>query len=210
MAPPACARHRPTRPLLPTFHPPITAFRVPIGSSTEKDIHNCGTHNCIWLGCSPGKFFVAVIVHVVVVFVFVVVVFAVVAFVVLVPFAVVAVVSAVVFVAVVLVAGRSEEARRFNAAGAVAGFKHDLTGAARKVHVLVVTATDEYEAFSYEFASPYHQRLKLGDDAVELVSGSMGVISVPDAAEPDTLLRVVAKKCFFDFKLTFLRQIGKH
>eukprot|EP00959_Pyramimonas_sp_CCMP1952_P197174 4123237-Pyramimonas_sp.AAC.1 len=30
MAPPACVRHHPARPLLPAFHPPRTAFRGPI------------------------------------------------------------------------------------------------------------------------------------------------------------------------------------
>eukprot|EP00959_Pyramimonas_sp_CCMP1952_P005137 108126-Pyramimonas_sp.AAC.1 len=27
-----------------------------MGSFTEGDIHNCGTHNCIWLGPSPDNF----------------------------------------------------------------------------------------------------------------------------------------------------------
>jgi len=31
--------------------------RGPIGSSTEDDTHNSVTHNCIWLGPSPGYFF---------------------------------------------------------------------------------------------------------------------------------------------------------
>eukprot|EP00959_Pyramimonas_sp_CCMP1952_P274209 5731716-Pyramimonas_sp.AAC.1 len=30
------------------------AVRGPIGSATEEDTQNCGTHNCIWLGPSPG------------------------------------------------------------------------------------------------------------------------------------------------------------
>eukprot|EP00959_Pyramimonas_sp_CCMP1952_P138284 2894133-Pyramimonas_sp.AAC.1 len=53
MAPPACVRHHPTRPLLPAFHPLSTALRGSIGNATEEDIHKCGTHNCIWLGLSP-------------------------------------------------------------------------------------------------------------------------------------------------------------
>eukprot|EP00959_Pyramimonas_sp_CCMP1952_P293407 6136151-Pyramimonas_sp.AAC.1 len=29
------------------------AVRGPIWSANEEDIHNCGTHTCIWLGPSP-------------------------------------------------------------------------------------------------------------------------------------------------------------
>eukprot|EP00959_Pyramimonas_sp_CCMP1952_P208844 4368436-Pyramimonas_sp.AAC.1 len=36
--------------------PPSAALRGLIGSPTEENIYNCGTHNCIWLGPSPGKF----------------------------------------------------------------------------------------------------------------------------------------------------------
>eukprot|EP00959_Pyramimonas_sp_CCMP1952_P243327 5086085-Pyramimonas_sp.AAC.1 len=35
VAPPACVRHHPAQPLLPAYHPPSTAFRGPIRSSTE-------------------------------------------------------------------------------------------------------------------------------------------------------------------------------
>eukprot|EP00959_Pyramimonas_sp_CCMP1952_P102820 2150293-Pyramimonas_sp.AAC.1 len=35
VASPACVRHRPAQPLLPSFHPPSAAFRGPIGNSTE-------------------------------------------------------------------------------------------------------------------------------------------------------------------------------
>ena len=51
--PSGTARMRHARPFRLTPH----MFRGPIGSSTEEDIHNCGTHNCIWLGPSPGYFF---------------------------------------------------------------------------------------------------------------------------------------------------------
>eukprot|EP00959_Pyramimonas_sp_CCMP1952_P057414 1198589-Pyramimonas_sp.AAC.1 len=33
------------------------AVRGPIGSAAEHDIHNCGIHNCMWLGPSPGYCF---------------------------------------------------------------------------------------------------------------------------------------------------------
>eukprot|EP00959_Pyramimonas_sp_CCMP1952_P325249 6807766-Pyramimonas_sp.AAC.1 len=35
VAPPAYVRHHPPQPLLPSFHPRGTAFRGPIGSSSE-------------------------------------------------------------------------------------------------------------------------------------------------------------------------------
>eukprot|EP00959_Pyramimonas_sp_CCMP1952_P201792 4219757-Pyramimonas_sp.AAC.1 len=34
--------------------PPSAALLGLIGSFTEQEIHNCGTHNCIWLGPSSG------------------------------------------------------------------------------------------------------------------------------------------------------------
>ena len=47
------ARMRPPHPLRPTLHD----VRGPIiGSCTEYDIHNCGTHNCIWFVFSPCSF----------------------------------------------------------------------------------------------------------------------------------------------------------